>query len=69
VESCAQRISWDPIGVHVSWRDFRLVSSDLRLLFLAMVVALVLVIWGLSTMTLRLSTTTSSTKISFSWLP
>jgi hypothetical protein len=41
VESCARRISWDPIGFHVPLCGLRSVSSDLRLSSLAMVAALV----------------------------
>jgi hypothetical protein len=41
VESCARRISWDPVGFRVRWCDFKSVSSDLRFSSLAMVAALV----------------------------
>jgi hypothetical protein len=41
VESCAQRISRDPVGFCIRWCGFRSVSSDLRLSSLAMVAALV----------------------------
>jgi hypothetical protein len=41
VESCARRISRDPIIFRVRWCGFMSVSSDLRLSSLAMVAALV----------------------------
>jgi hypothetical protein len=41
VESCASRISWDPIVFLVCWGGFRPATSDLRLSSSATVVALV----------------------------
>jgi hypothetical protein len=52
VESCARRISRDPVGFHVRWCGFRSVSSDLRLSSLAMAAALVC--WSFGALARRL---------------
>jgi hypothetical protein len=52
VESCARRISRDPIGFRVRWCGFRSISSDLKLSSWATVTALVR--WSFGTLARRL---------------